>query len=324
MSATNPARIRRRRIVLPVLAGCALASAAPALALATAPSPTKAPETDLGIAKSSDRASYGPGETIVYSITVTNHGTAPVARADILVSDPMLADLAPADGAGTTGPDLAPGAGLVYVGTRIAAADECGPLSNTATVAVRGGGKYAPDANPGNDSATHVVDVGGERCAPPVAISGIARPVAPPSPPREAMPQSQPAVCPPPKLSVAVRAPRNLRAGASALFAVRVLNARGAAAARRAHLTVRLPAGFSLTRPIERSLVKDGAMRWSIGTLAPRAARSLSVRLRADRTASGPRALAATVSATCGSARAKALVRVAQAVAQQARPPVAG
>ena len=40
----------------------------------------------------------------------------------------------------------------------------------------------------------------------------------------------------------------------------------------------------------------------------------MSLTLRADRTASGTRALAATVSATCGSARAKALVRVAQAV----------
>jgi hypothetical protein len=121
-----------------------------------------------------------------------------------------------------------------------------------------------------------------------------------------------------------VAAPRKLRAGADARFTIRVSNARGAAAARRAHLTVRLPAGFSLARPVEDSVVKNGAMRWSIGTLRPRAARSLSVTLRADRTASGPRELAATVSASCGSARAKALVRVAQAVEQQVRPPVAG
>ena len=115
-----------------------------------------------------------------------------------------------------------------------------------------------------------------------------------------------------------------MRAGETALFTIRVHNAKGAAAARRAHLTVRLPAGFSLTTPVESSVMKGGAMRWSIGTLAPRAARSMSLTLRADRTASGTRALAATVSATCGSARAKALVRVAQAVQQQVRPPVAG
>ncbi len=203
MSPPNRARIRRRRIVLPLVAGCLAACRRPRARAPDDPPPQKTPATtDLAIAKASDRAAYQPGETIAYSITVTNLGTSPVARADILVSDPMLADLAPADGAGAGGPDLAPGASLVYTGTRVVTDGDCGPLANTATVAVSDGKKqHGTDANPANDSATHVVDVGGEKCAPAVAVSGIiAKPAAPPSPAREAQPQSQPAVCPPPKL----------------------------------------------------------------------------------------------------------------------------
>ncbi|HSI30097.1 MAG TPA: hypothetical protein VK951_02095, partial [Miltoncostaeaceae bacterium] len=165
MSPTPTARIRRPRIVVTLVAGCLVTSAAPALALETTPPPSKAP-TDVAIAKASDRDGYQPGETIVYTITVTNVGGTAVPRAAILVSDPMLADLAPADGGGTAGADLAPGASIVYVGTHVASADDCGPLSNTATVELRSGKRAGEDANPANDGATHAVDVSGEACAP--------------------------------------------------------------------------------------------------------------------------------------------------------------
>jgi len=95
MSPTPTARIRRRRIVVSLVAGCLVASAAPALALGTTPPPAKAP-TDVAIAKAADRGGYHPGETIVYTITVTNVGGTAVPRTAIFVSDPMLADLAPA------------------------------------------------------------------------------------------------------------------------------------------------------------------------------------------------------------------------------------
>ena len=91
---------------------------------APAPKPTAA---DLAIAKSADKGSYEPGETIAYTIMVTNSGRTPVPRADVVVSDPQLADLAPDDG-GTDGGLLGPGDSVTYAGTRVASVEDCGPL----------------------------------------------------------------------------------------------------------------------------------------------------------------------------------------------------
>jgi hypothetical protein len=193
-------------------------------------------------------------------------------------------------------------------------------LSNTA---LRGRKKGEGDGNPANDRATASVDVSGEACAPQIAVSVLARPAPAPSPSttREAMPQAQPYVCPRSKLSARVTGPAAMVAGEAARFTIAVRKAPGAAAARRARLTVRLPMGFALATPAKAAALDDGAVRMSLGTLAARRSRSISVALRADRTATGTQALRASVSARCGTARAKALVRVARAVENQVLPP---
>jgi uncharacterized repeat protein (TIGR01451 family) len=318
MSTPTARRPLRRRTVLPLVAGCLAVAAVPALA-----GIKPADEADLAIAKTSDATAYAPGETIAYLITVTNAGEAAVPVADILVSDPQLADLTPA---GATDGALDPGESLRWVGSRTTSAADCGTLENTATVALRGDKKGLRDVNPANDSATHVVEVAGEACAPPVGVASVAsRPAAPPSPAiQEAMPQSEAPSCPAPRLRAAVRGPGTLGAGESAAFTVTLRNAAGAPAAKRARLAVRLPSGFALAGSVKRATMVNGAMEWSLGTLRPRASRTVTVTLRADRTIAGRRALSATATARCGSARATALVRVAQATQTQVRPAVTG
>ena len=239
------------------------------------------------------------------------------------MSDPQLADLAPV---GAAGDWLAPGESIAYTGTRVATAEDCGRFANTATVQLLDDKKTPePDADASNDSATRHVDVAGRACSPPVAVIALAKPVPAPAPSgaQEAMPQDE-RVCPPPKLGARVTGPRKLVAGELGRFTVHVRNAKGSAAARRARLNVRLPLGFALATPVKASMVRGGAMRWSLGTIAPRRSASVSLTLRADRTISGSRALSATVSAVCGRARASARVRVAQAVETQVRPAVTG
>jgi uncharacterized repeat protein (TIGR01451 family) len=314
----------RARSVVPLVLGTLAVGAVPALAVLPPPPPPP-PVTDLAIAKGADKGTYAPGETITYTITVANTGTTPVPRAAVLVSDPQLWNLEPADGGGKADDVLAPGDSLTWTGSRVASKDECGPVDNTATVALLGAKKNGlRDEHPANNTATHTVTIAGGACE--VALSSFAKPVPAPSPSttREAMPQSQGYVCPRPGLRARVTGPKSLTAGQSARFTVRVSNAKGSAAARRARVSMRLPSGFALASPVKSSAMKNGSMQMSIGTLKPRAARSWTVVLRADRTASGTKALSATVSASCGTARAKALVRVAQAVEQQVAVPVTG
>jgi uncharacterized repeat protein (TIGR01451 family) len=326
MTTTASGWTRRRWRIVPLAGGCLAFAAASALA-GPPPCPKTPPATDLAIAKSADRDAYAPGETIAYTITVTNAGGTSVPREDIVVNDPRLAGLAPLGPGAKAGDSLAPGASLVYGGTRVATGAECGPLENTATVELRGGKKSGlRDTNPANDSATAWVQVEGGTCAPGAVQGEIAKPVPAPAPSgvREAMPQSVSYVCPRPRLRARVTGPAALKAGGTALFRVRVRNGAGAARARHAHLTVRLPGGFTLARPMASSTMANGTMQWSLGTLGPRRARSVALALRADRTLEGSRTLSASVSAACGSARATALVRVAQAVETQARPAVTG
>ncbi len=317
--STPPHRMRAR-YAIPLVAGALAAGAVPAAAVLPPPPPA----TDLAIAKGADKGTYAPGETITYTITVANTGSTDVPRAAILVSDPQLWNLEPAGGGGAAGDVLRPGDSLDWTGSRVAQVEECGPVSNTATVELLGSKKGGlKDTLPANDSATHWVTVAGGACEP--AVDSFAKPVPPPSPSTvEAMPQSQGYTCPLPKLRARVTGPRTMKAGETGRFTVSVHNARGAATARRARMSMRLPLGFVLATPVKSSSMKSGAMQLAIGTLKPRATRSWSVVLRADRAAKGTKALSATVSASCGTARAKALVRVAQAVEQQVAVPVTG
>ena len=168
MSTSRSSLHHRPLAILTLVAAAALAPVPAALAWPPGtcePKKDKNCTVDVAIAKASDRDTYAPGDVVTYTITVTNTGDTAVDRARIRVSDPALADLAPT---GATADWLSPGETAVWTGTRSVTVAECGPLPNTATVSLspkpNTGG---PDVNPGNDTATRTVVVGGTQCAPP-------------------------------------------------------------------------------------------------------------------------------------------------------------
>ena len=320
MSTPTARRRPRRRIVLPLVAGCLAVAAVPALAGVTA-----SDEADLAIAKTSDATAYAPGETIAYLITVTNAGEVAVPVADILVSDPQLADLTPAGGA--TDGALDPGESLDWAGTRATSAADCGPLENTATVELRGDKKGLRDANPANDSATHVVDVTGAACAPPVGVASVARAARRPAVPRD------PGGHAPVRGRLLPRAaPARRRPGAARARRRRGRRVHGhRAQRRRGRRSPAAPSSPCGCPPASPSRAARSAPPWPTARWSGRSARwararaaPISVTLRADRATAGRRALSATATARCGAARATALVRVAQAAQTQVRPAVAG
>ena len=88
---------------------------------------------DLAIAKVAEPSTAKPGDTVTYTVTVTNAGPLPIPFARIAVSDPSLPTLALQ---GAAPEYLAPGATLTYRGTRVVTTADCGVVTNTATVAL--------------------------------------------------------------------------------------------------------------------------------------------------------------------------------------------
>jgi uncharacterized repeat protein (TIGR01451 family) len=260
---------------------------------------------DVAIAKASDRDAYAPGDTVTYTITVTNTGNTAVDRARIKVSDPALANLTPT---GATTGWLKPGESIAWTGTRAVTVAECGELPNTATVSLspkpNSGG---PDVNPGNDTATRTVVVGGAQCTPPPAVVPVTQSPAVVSPP--VTPTGTP-VCPRPTLAAVVRGPKNPKAGATTKYHVTVRST--GLTATKVRLTLTLPSGFSLPRSRAATL-RNGKLAIGIGTLTHGTARTVPVLLRLDRSVRGPKTMKAAVSAKCGGAVAAA--RTVQAIA---------
>ena len=127
---------------------------------------------DLAIAKTADKATYRPGETIVYTITVTNSGQISIPIDAIVVADPSLPSLALV---GEPPAVVMPGAAVTYRGTRTATLHDCGIIANTATVAL---GPNEPRTHQpwteltlANNTAAAAVEV---ICQPGVAITKVA------------------------------------------------------------------------------------------------------------------------------------------------------
>ena len=108
---------------------------------------------NLSIAKTSDKTTYAAGQTITYTVTVTNTGQAAVLFSAIQVSDPSLPSLALV---GQAPAELAPGASLTYTGTRTTSIADCGTVPNTVTVAL---GLDAQETTVADNTATHNVTV---------------------------------------------------------------------------------------------------------------------------------------------------------------------
>lgn len=125
--------------------------------------------TDLSIAKTSGRATYVPGQPLVYTITVTNAGPSFAWQSAVLDAlDPAIIDVAAAtwtavfSGPGSNGVtagtgsldeiiDLAAGGTAVYTVTAPIRATATGTLANTARVETS---NLSNDPDPANNTAT--------------------------------------------------------------------------------------------------------------------------------------------------------------------------
>ena len=309
--STSRSSLRHRPLAISALvAAAALAPLPAALAWPPGtcePAKDKNCTVDVAIAKASDRDAYVPGDVVTYTISVTNTGNTAVDRARIKVSDPALPNLTPT---GATSGWLKPGETLSWTGTRSVTVAECGELPNTATVSLSPKPKTGgPDVNPGNDTATRTVVVGGAQCAPPqqpptvVPVTQSPAVVTPPV-------TTTGKVCPRPTLAAVVRGPQNPKAGSTTKYHVTVRTT--GVTAKNVRLTLRLPSGFSLPTTTVATL-RNGRLVVGIGTLTRGTARTVPVVLKLDRSTRGAKTMTAAVSAKCGDA--VAATRTVQAIA---------
>ncbi|MFN8121157.1 MAG: DUF11 domain-containing protein [Thermoleophilia bacterium] len=262
---------------------------------------------DLGIAKTADKATYLPGETITWTMVVTNNGSVGVRMSDVAVSDPMLADMAAADAPADGWLD--PGASVTYHGTTVATADQCGEVTNTAYVTY-GGYAGLPDTNPMNDQASATVAVAGGSCDPVVT-------------PPQVLPATRPAInCPNTRLGVTIAAPKSAVAGQLMHVTVTGINS-GRNTARGARLQYRVPSGAALRgRPAGTSL-SGGVLTVKLGNMSSGTVRRMNITLMLDRTA-GSRLHRATIKGGCAVAAVRAAATRVAPVQNPETPAVTG
>ena len=179
---------------------------------------TLAPEAALAVTLTDGRSSAAPGETLTYTITVTNQGPSPAPG--VLVSDALPAALTgafwtctPSGGASCRASgsgsiletvDLPAGSSLGYTLVGVVGSDASGPLVNTVTVTPPAGTR---DPDPGDNRATDTD-----------AVSARA------------------------DLSLALGAPESVAAGGQLVFTLTVTNA-GPSPAREVEVADTLPPG---------------------------------------------------------------------------------
>lgn len=289
---------------------------------------------DVALAKTSDRESYAPGDTINYTLTVYNTGHFDVAIGDIRVSDPMLENLRmqlEKDEDGKEPEYLAPGRSLRFTGSRVVTAEDCGPLRNVASVELGDSKRKIDEPYLDNNTDTRTVTIAGEACAEvppyvpptlpvtPVAVAGTvaAAPAAAPA-------KVRPPACPRVTLRTRIAGPRGLVAGARGAYRVTVFNT-GANRAHGTALRVAVPSGMAVVgRAPKGAQVKGRFLVWRLGSVSGYGQRTVRISVRADATASGRTAARAFASARCAKrAVASRTVKVA-AVRARVQPAVAG
>lgn len=130
-------------------------------------------------------------------------------------------------------------------------------------------------------------------------------------------------VAPKAKLAVTKSGPAGATAGQLVTYTIRVRNT-SKLAARGVSLRDALPGGMTLASPARGARLRSGAVVWSIGTLAPGASRTVTVKVRIDRSVGGRRCNTAVATASnAGTARGIACTRI-RAVAGAVEPAVTG
>ena len=211
--------------------------------------------TDIAIVKRADKATYAPGETITYSVTVTNIGQLAIAFSAIQVSDPTLPNLTLV---GTAPQALAPGEILTYTGSRQVTAANCGQVPNTATVALVG--DVPTETTTANNTSSLSVAVAGPACSPTVVVAGD---------------QAT-------GLSITKVGPKSSQVRKAVRYTLRITNT-GPVAARNVIVRDPVPSGMTVAKLPVNATFSKGQVRWSIGDLQPGQSVRVEVLLRAER-----------------------------------------
>jgi uncharacterized repeat protein (TIGR01451 family) len=284
-------------------------------------------ETDLQITKTADRSSYAPGDVAYFTITVTNAGRDGVPLKQILVSDHTVSDLTLVT---KPVPDfLNPGASLVYRASTLVTAQNCGLLSNTATVELLQGSKKIAETNSKNNASSVNVPVVcpvtpvDPKQPEPGPLNFQAPPAGPLGDPAPIVAKSV-TKAPSSKLRVTATGPARGIAGQRITYILRVRNV-SKFTAKSVVLSNRLPGGLSVAgRGSLAPSMRAGTMTWSLGTLRPGASRTVRVVLRIDSSVFGNRrSLVSVHAANAPRVSASVVTRIAK-IAPRVAPAVAG
>ncbi len=254
---------------------------------------------DIAIAKTGP-ATVDVQGNVVYTITVTNPGPNPATA--VTVTDALPAGLTFVSAAASQGScagaatvvctlgDMA--AGTTATVTVTATATAAGAVTNTATVA-----SGVPDPDTANNTSSATTSV----AAPAVATAAI--------------PQA--------KLAIKVAGPARARAGAIVVYRLRVTNT-SPNTALGVVLRNPLPGGLTLAQRIKGARLSKATNTWTFGDMAAGASRTVSVRLRVDRSIQGLRCLSGVaVASNAPRVNGRACTRIL-AVAGVSRVPVTG
>jgi large repetitive protein len=264
---------------------------------------------DLTLTKTTSATSAQVGDEIGYTLTLRNDG--PDAATGVQVADPLPAALAFVSAAPSVGvfdptsaiwsvPRLANG----ETATMTLRVRLIGPGDVTNVAQVVASDQTDPDSLPGNGAAAED-DQGQARLQ--VEIAGV----------------TQPPAALPARLRVVKRGPRNIRAGGSIVYTIRVTNI-GSVTAQGVVVRDVLPSGIAFTRRPSGVTFRGGGLTWEIPSLAPGASRVLRVRTVVAITARGTRRnTASAVAANAATARGRAATRI-RAVARPPGPVVTG
>jgi uncharacterized repeat protein (TIGR01451 family) len=250
---------------------------------------------DIAIAKSADKPSYAPGETINYTLTVTNTGQLPIPFAAIKVSDPTLPALTLS---GAAPQALAPGQALVYTGARQVTAAQCGQVVNTATVTLTG--DLQAEVTLLNNTASVAVAVAGAACNP-VVIGEVNT-----------------------KIAIRKVGPRKGKVKQAVAYTILVTNT-GATVAKNVMVVDPLPAGMVIAKRPANATFNKGRLTWTVGDLEPGQSVTLRVLLRTDVNLTRTRCNVATASASnAPTVRGRACTRFTKVLGATIVPRVTG